>query len=289
MTIYKSAEGEQAVQAYYQTFINQWPVPCQQLKLHTRFGETHVLTCGDEALPPLLLMHGAMANATAWFLDIAEWSKHFRIYAIDMVGEPGLSAQVRLSMDSDAYTLWLDDVMQETGLADAAVVGESLGGWLALDYASRRPERITKLALLVPGGVGPQRKFLLKALPLMLLGKWGKRKVREMIFGPEEKNPSATILRFREFFALITQHVKPRMEKLPIFSDKALQNIRAPMLAIVAGKDVLLDSRATQDRLEANVADVKVIYQPEARHLIRERGEILEFLLKAVARPSLRD
>ncbi|MBN0989796.1 alpha/beta fold hydrolase [Amphritea pacifica] len=281
MTIYKSAEGEQAVQEYYQTFIDHWPVACQQIKLTTRFGETHLLTCGDKALPPLLLMHGAMANATAWFFDVEEWSKHFRIYAIDMIGEPGLSAQIRLPMDSDAYTLWLDDVMQETGLTHAAVVGESLGGWLALDYASRRPERITKLALLVPGGVGPQRKFLFKALPLMLLGKWGKGKVREMIFGPEEKNPSPTVLKFREFFALITRHVKPRMDTLPIFSDKALQNIRAPMLAIVAGKDVLLDSKATRNRLESNVADVRVVYQPEARHLIRDRGEILEFLINS--------
>ncbi|WP_296060968.1 alpha/beta hydrolase [uncultured Amphritea sp.] len=278
MTIYKTDEGQQAVQEYYQTFINDWPVAFEQLKLTTRFGETHLLTCGDKALPPLLLIHGAMANATAWFLDVEEWSKHFRIYAVDIIGEPGLSAQARLPMNTDAYTLWLDDVMQEAGLSDAAVVGESLGGWLALDYASRRPEKITKLALLAPGGVGPQRKFLLKALPLMLLGKWGKRKVREMIFGPEEKNPSPTILRFREFFALITQHVTPRMEKLPILSDEALQNISAPVLAIVAGKDVLLDAKSTQSRLENNVADIKVIFKPEARHLIRDRAAILEFL-----------
>lgn len=278
MTIYKTDEGQQAVQEYYQTFINDWPVAFEQLKLTTRFGETHLLTCGDKALPPLLLIHGAMANATAWFLDVEEWSKHFRIYAVDIIGEPGLSAQARLPMNTDAYTLWLDDVMQEAGLSDAAVVGESLGGWLALDYASRRPEKITKLALLAPGGVGPQRKFLLKALPLMLLGKWGKRKVREMIFGPEEKNPSPTILRFREFFALITQHVTPRMEKLPILSDEALQNISAPVLAIVAGKDVLLDAKSTQSRLENNVADVRVIFKPEARHLIRDRAAILEFL-----------
>lgn len=278
MTIYKSAEGNVAVHQCYREILDLWPVAFEQLKLTTRFGETHLLTCGDKALPPLLLIHGAMANATAWFLDVEEWSKHFRIYAVDIIGEPGLSAQARLPMNTDAYTLWLDDVMQEAGLSDAAVVGESLGGWLALDYASRRPEKITKLALLAPGGVGPQRKFLLKALPLMLLGKWGKRKVREMIFGPEEKNPSPTILRFREFFALITQHVTPRMEKLPILSDEALQNISAPVLAIVAGKDVLLDAKSTQSRLENNVADIKVIFKPEARHLIRDRAAILEFL-----------
>ena len=70
MTIFKTDKGQRAVQEYYQTFINDWPVAFEQLKLTTRFGETHLLTCGDKALPPLLLMHGAMANATAWHVPI---------------------------------------------------------------------------------------------------------------------------------------------------------------------------------------------------------------------------
>ncbi|RTE65948.1 alpha/beta hydrolase [Amphritea opalescens] len=278
MTIYKSTDGEHAVKQCYNEVLNLCPVAFEQLTLPTRHGDTHVLACGDETLPPLLLIHGAMSNVSAWFLNIAEWSQHFRIYAIDMIGEPGLSEQVRLPMDSDGYALWLDDVMEALALSNTAIVGESLGGWLALDYASRRPEKVTRLALLVPGGVGPQRKFLMKALPLMLLGKWGKRKVREMIFGAEQKNPSTTAKKFRELFALISRHVKPRWDKLPIFSDQTLQAIKAPTLAIVAGKDVLLDSKVTQSRLEANVADIKVVYQPQARHLISDRREILTFL-----------
>ncbi|MDO6564033.1 alpha/beta hydrolase [Amphritea sp. 1_MG-2023] len=280
MTIYKSSDGEHAVKQCYNEVLTLWPVAVESLTLPTHHGDTHVLACGDATLPPLLLMHGAMSNATAWLHNIEEWSKHFRLYAIDMIGEPGLSAAVRLPMDSDAYALWLDEVMQGLSLSNVAIVGESLGGWLALDYANRRPENVNRLALLVPGGVGPQRKFLLKALPLMLLGKWGKRKVHEMIFGPEEKNPSAIDLKFQQFFTLISQHVIPRLDKLPIFSDQTLQTIKAPTLAIVAGKDVLLDAKATQARLEANLADIKVIYQANARHLIRDRSDILTFLMK---------
>lgn len=279
MTIYKSTDGEQAVKQCYNEVLKLWPVTFEQLTLPTCHGETHVLACGGKALPPLLLMHGAMANATAWFEDIEAWSQHFRVYALDIIGEPGLSEQVRLPMNSDAYTLWLDDAMQALALPSAAIIGESLGAWLALDYASRRPEKVTQLALLVPAGVGPQRRFLLKAIPLLLLGQWGRGKVQEMIFGPTEQNPSPTQLKFREFFTLIAQHVSPRLDKLPIFNNKALQSITAPTLAIIAGKDVLLNSKVTQKRLKANLNDVKVIYQTNARHLIRDRSEILTFLL----------
>ncbi|WP_290702707.1 alpha/beta hydrolase [Amphritea sp.] len=278
MTIYKSTEGKQAVLEHYESVIKQWPVACNQLRISTCEGETHLICCGDETLPPLLLLHGSMSNASAWYFDIEAWSKHFRIYAVDMIGEPGFSASARPLLGSDAYALWLDDVLSELGLSQVAIVGESLGGWLALDYATRRPDKVTKLALLAPGGVGPQRNFLFKALPLLLLGGWGKRKIRQMIFGPLDKKPSPIMLEFRKFLELITKNFQPRIEKLPLLSDQDLKKIQASVLAIVGGKDVLLDSKVTQTRLEANVANATVIYQPKARHLIRERGEILEFL-----------
>jgi pimeloyl-ACP methyl ester carboxylesterase len=78
-----------------------------------------------------------------------------------MIGEPGLSAPSRPRLASDAYALWLDDVLHELGVARASLVGVSLGGWLALDYATRRPERVERLALLCPGGVGKQRASFL--------------------------------------------------------------------------------------------------------------------------------
>lgn len=278
MTNYKSAEGEQAVLEHYDNVIKQWPVAYTQLKISTCEGETHILCCGNEDLPPLLLLHGSMANASAWYFDVEALSEHFRVYAVDMIGEPGFSANSRPPLASDAYALWLDDVLSELGLSQVAIAGESLGGWLALDYAIRRPDKVSKLALLAPGGVGSQRNFMFKALPLLLLGGWGKRKIRQMIFGPLEKNPSPIMLEFRKFFALITKNFQPRIEALPILTDQDLQNIQIPVLAIVGGKDVLLDSKETQARLEANVTNARVEFQPEARHLIRDRDGVLEFL-----------
>src|SRR5581483_7348976 len=107
--------------------------------------------------PPLLLLHGGAANAAMWMADVAIFAKIFRVYCIDMIGEPGFSAPVRPSLDSDAYAVWLDDVLNHFSIESASIVGVSLGGWLALDYAIRRQARVKSVAVSCPGGIGRQK------------------------------------------------------------------------------------------------------------------------------------
>ena len=282
--IYKSEAGARAIEARYREFLSRWPVANAQFTVKTREGDVFVVACGPQTAPPLLLFHGSGANATAWLGDIATWANDFRVYAIDMIGEPGLSAPSRPPLGSDAYALWLDDVMAALSLPRAAIVGVSLGGWLALDYATRRPDRVEKIALMCPAGVGRQKNFLLKALPLMLLGSWGHRKVREMVFGraPAQIAPGQT--QMRDFVALIFKHFRPRVVKIPIFSDEALQRLTMPMLAIVGGKDVMLISEETRERLARDVPHAVIHLLPDARHYIPgQTATILEFLRRSSA------
>lgn len=137
----------------------------------TREGETFILVSGCEHAPPLVLLHGSGANATTWRGDVAAWSEHFRVHAVDLVDEPGPSATSRPELSTEASALWLDDVLSGLGLERVALVGMSLGGWIALDYAIRRPGRLTRMALGCPAGVGVQRRWrILDAGSLMLFG-----------------------------------------------------------------------------------------------------------------------
>jgi pimeloyl-ACP methyl ester carboxylesterase len=278
--IYKSEEGERAVRERYLTFLKYWPVANEHLRVPTREGETFVIACGDENAPPLLLLHGAVGNSAMWMGDVAAWSRHFRVYAIDMIGEAGLSAPSRPPLASEAYALWLDDVMQALSLARASLVGISLGGWLALDYATRRPDRVEKLVVLCPGGVGRQKVgFALKAILLRMCGALGKRKTREMVLGRAPAEAPPAIRKFTEFMLLIHQNFRPRLVKMPIFSDALLKLLTMPVLAIVGGRDVLLDSAGTKRRLEQNLSQVEVRYLSETGHMItRKTTPILEFL-----------
>jgi pimeloyl-ACP methyl ester carboxylesterase len=280
-SVYKSAEGERLVRERYLEILKYWPAPNQQLRVPTREGETFIVACGDENSPPLLLLHGGMSNSAIWMGDVTAWAPHFRIYAVDIIGEAGLSAPSRPKFASEAHSLWLDDVLQALSLSRASIVGVSLGGWLALDYATRRPERVEGVVAICPAGVGRQKmSILFKTIPLRLFGAWGKRKAAELVLGRAPANPSPALQYFMKFIALIHENLRPRLVKLPVFSDAALQRLNMPVLAIAGGKDVLIDSAETKRRLEQNVPQAKIRYLPEAGHFIpAQREAILEFLL----------
>ena len=283
--IWKSAEGERAVKERTRAFLARWPVPSRQLHVPTREGETFVLSCGPEAAPPLVLLHGSGANAVTWMGDAPVFATQFRVHVVDMIGEPGLSAPSRPPLDSDRHALWLDDVLDALSIARAAFVGISLGGWLALDYAIRRPARVSQLALLCPGGVGRQRpSFMFKVMPLRLLGRWGRRKAMAIALGTTAE-PSTPIERaFADYLGLIHASFNARRDRLPVFSDPALRGLRLPLFAVVGGRDAILDSADTKRRLEANAPRATVDFLPDSGHLLRGQTKRV---LEALCAPSV--
>ncbi len=282
--IYKSLEGERLVRERYLAFLERWPVANQQIRIPTSQGPTFVIASGSEGAPPLLLLHGGAANSAMWMGDIRAFTSCFRVYAIDMIGEAGLSAPARPPLCSDAHALWLDEVLRALSIDRAALAGVSLGGWLALDYATRRPGRVERVAVLCPGGVGRQKiAIVLATIALRMCGAWGKRKLAERILGRPPADPPPAVKAFLNFVSLIHQHFRSRMVKLPIFSDDALRRLTMPVLAIVGARDVLLNSAGTRSRLESHAPNAEVVYLPEAGHLIPgQTARILAFLSQGV-------
>ena len=137
-------------------------------------GDTFVIVSGAPLAPPVVLFHGSGTNSASWMRDVATWQQHHRVYAVDIIGEPGLSAPSRPPLASPAHAEWLDEVWAGLGLETASVVGISLGGWLGLDFAVRRPHRVTALSLIAPSGIGRQNHMLLlKVGVLRLFGRRG--------------------------------------------------------------------------------------------------------------------
>ena len=277
---YKSDEGARAVRERYLEILKRWPVPNEQLRVPTRHGETFVIACGEKTEPPLVLLHGSARNSAMWMGDVRTWAEHYRVYSIDVIGEAGLSAPTRPPLASEEYALWLDDLLKALSISQTSIVGVSLGGWLALDYGTRRPQRVARLALICPGGVGRQKiAIVMKTIALRLCGSWGTRRARETVLGRRPAATSPAARYFMEFLSLIHENFRPRIVRLPIFSDEALKRLTMPLMAIVGSKDVLLDSAGTKRRLARNVPQAEIRYLPEAGHFITgQTAAILEFL-----------
>ena len=164
-------------------------------------------------------------------------------------------------------------------LEHASFLGVSNGGWLALNYATRHPQRVESLVVLCPGGIVRAKNILLKVFPFLLLGKWGARKVREMILGRTPANLSKAHQAFADFIALIFRHLRPRTARHPILSDDQLRRLTMPVMVILGGKDVIFDSAAIQQRLERALPHALIRYLPEAGHFIPgQTAPIVDFL-----------
>ncbi|GAA1103895.1 alpha/beta fold hydrolase [Nocardiopsis metallicus] len=274
--IYRTEAGGQRLQERYRRDLAQVPVPAEHLLAPTREGETFVLACGPEQAPPLVLLHGSGANSSHWFADLPAWSRHFRVYSVDLVGEPGLSAPSRPDLSTEASALWLDDVFEALGLERAALAGLSLGGWTALDYTIRRPDRVTRLALGCPAGVGPQRQWpILGAWLLMLFGRRGRERSVRFLLGLGRTGDKAVVDAITEVFA----QFRPRTETLPVFSDDALRGLGLPVQVTVGERDRMFDSARTARRFAECVPHARVRVLPGVGHGITGQTEpVLEFL-----------
>ncbi len=263
----------------YRNVLGQWPVPADHLWVDTREGTTFVVACGPKDAPPLVLLHGALTNSAIWMFDAELWSQSFRVYAVDVIGEPGLSTAKQLPVEGGRYAAWLDDVLTGLELTSAAFVGVSFGGWLALDYAVRQPHRVDRLALLCPAGIGRQKSFFLKALPLLLLGPWGKAKVRAMVMGPPPKAIADRARPLMDLVSSIHSKVRPRSIRIPLVSDADLGSLKMPVLIIIGGRDALINSNGTRRRVESIMPNAQLHYLEQAfHHLPNQRETIFNFL-----------
>lgn len=275
--VWKTREGEHLVKAAYAGIRDHWPVPREELRLPTGQGETFVVACGDPAKPPLILLHGAGSNAFMWMGDVADWAQHFRVFAVDIIGEPTESASSRPPRNGPAFAVWLDEVLEGLGVARAAFVGISLGGWMAIDYAIRRPVRVERLALLCPGGVGRVKlSFLLTATMMLLAGPKGMQRTLSSAGADGLPAPIA------DFLTLIFTHFKPRRDALPIFSDADLSGLNIPILTFLGARDTLIDSAGTRRRLAGTAPHARIVWLPEAGHFLGGlTTPIQDFLLES--------
>lgn len=136
------------------TVVDDPSLPRVSIRVAGRDRLIHVRTMGDPSAPPVLVMHGSLADARSLLTLEPLASTHFLVLW-DQRGN-GLSERLDSPSEytADAIVEEIDAVAEHFSSGRRfTLVGHSFGGMYAALYTSRRPERVERLALLEPGGL----------------------------------------------------------------------------------------------------------------------------------------
>ena len=111
----------------------------------------------------LLLIHGMAGSSATWNAVIPQLSKKYRVIAPDLLGH-GESAKPRGDYSLGAFAVLLRDLLDELGITRATVIGQSLGGGVAMQFAYQHRDYCERLVLISSGGLGPDLSWTLRLL-----------------------------------------------------------------------------------------------------------------------------
>ncbi len=113
--------------------------------------------------PVLLLIHGMAGSSATWQAIIPQLSTHYRVIAPDLLGH-GMSAKPRGDYSLGAFAVWLRDFLDELRVHRVTVIGQSLGGGIAMQFAYQHRNYCERLVLIGSGGLGPDLSPVLRIL-----------------------------------------------------------------------------------------------------------------------------
>jgi pimeloyl-ACP methyl ester carboxylesterase len=234
---------------------------------------------------PVLLLPGIGGWRLTFHTMAAVLAERHTVFALDPPGQ-GLTEVLDpgFGYDADAVAGSIAVFLDAVGLERAAVVGHSWGGGFALRFAELHPERVTRLALLAPGGLDVKDIWEFRLLRLPVVGELAVRltstaSVRHLLrkaFVHRERVPD-------DLIGEVVQELRSgrnrtarlrdmlRVERSVSWADTEvdLQLVRVPVLLLWGSKDRYFPVRLI-DRFVARLPTVEHHVLPDCGHLLHD-------------------
>lgn len=235
--------------------------------------------------PTVILLHGLGAVKEVWLPNFAALSAKYHVYALDQLGF-GHSDKPMIEYKIATWVDFLHSFMKSQNIGKATLVGNSLGGWIALDFAAQHPDMVDKLVLVDAAGLAWQGPVTVDLNPSSLTG-W--RTLLESLFYDKKIVTDAFALQ------VFTDHLRNNdgytIQRTvanflqPQFEDGKLASIHAPTLVVWGRNDELI-SVSRGEKLRDGIAGAKLVVFEQCGHVpqIEKPAEfnqaLLEFLGK---------
>jgi 2-hydroxy-6-oxonona-2,4-dienedioate hydrolase len=212
--------------------------------------KTRYLAAGEGNSRSLIFLHGTSGHAEAYTRNLGPHGEHFATYSIDMIGN-GLTAKPPLDLEIAVYVDHLRGFMDAMRIDKASISGESLGGWVAAQFALDSPERVEKLVLNTTGGRTAFPDVMARIVDLSMAAvtdpSWGRIRSRlEFLMADPSRVHDDLVATRQRIYAmpgmveamkrtLVLQNMETRKRNL--ISDSGWAAIAAPTLVLWTSHD----------------------------------------------------
>jgi pimeloyl-ACP methyl ester carboxylesterase len=288
---FRSPEYAARFMAAYEAVLKKWPVPFEELNIHTSFGNTHVIANGPKAAQPVVLLPPGGTYAPMWIRNVESLSRAYRTYAVDILGEVNKSVPLRPIRGSREFMDWMQQLLDGLLIDRADLIGNSHGGFHALETALYLPERVRKLVLISPcASIARMPRFWFRLfIPSYFIAPLFKsesmvRKAYDWLW--QDFPMEDDFARLKRISKVAGVGYRPSINRgAPrVFSDEELRRVRVPVLLLIGDHEVIYKPEVAIRRATRLIPNLKTVIVPNANHSAQYTApdfvnkKILEFL-----------
>lgn len=252
VSTYVNAPSGEVIGLWCTEQLQDWNTAHRRWTITTSAGATRVVALGHEheSGPTVVVVPGTNMNTAASLPFLAELAAHYRVIALDVPGQPGLSASHRPRRDRlNWYGRWLVEVLEQTVPEPAVLLGHSLGGAIALACP---PERVAGRVLVAPAGL-----VRLKVPPRLLAATLAwlaapspdrTQRLLRLMTGPEQPVSAHLV----EWMTLVARYCRTTLAPAPLAPELLDRCRSTPCVVATGSHDIFLPP----DRLAPAVRDL---------------------------------
>jgi pimeloyl-ACP methyl ester carboxylesterase len=226
-----------------------------------------------------------------WVRNVGPLSQSFRTYAVDIIGEVNKSVPTRPILNHQEFMDWMKDLFDGLQIEKADLVGNSNGGFFALETALNLPERVNKVVLIDPAATFVQMWawWLRVLIPAHIIAPLiGSEQMVLNAYGWlwQDFPMEGSFAELRRISKIAGAGLRPTINRASprVFSDEELHRIKTPVLLLIGDHEVIYAPARVIRRATHLVAHLTAEMVPNANHSAQYtapdfvNAKVLEFL-----------
>jgi len=281
---YKNENSRKWIETWLKDVLRTNNLNYERIEIETFLGKTSILAKnhGRADLEPIIFLPGGRTCGIFWDINnnLAPLYDDFRLYLIDVNGQPGLSDGNAPLIASDGYGQWLKELVAGLGLEQANFVGASFGGSLIMKLGEVDNSPIKRAVMCNPAGfvnisLKPRNLYYL-LMPMLFPSKNTAMNFlnkiafdKDFAFAPKKLEQLAEFILYTNmYFQMTTENPRP-------FADETLKKLSAPTYLILDRDDIFIPQSKTLERAERLVPNlVETVWLEKHGHGIELANEI---------------